>query len=97
MVADVVVILRDEGHDVLLRLQVETREVSQHLFNNNNNFLFQKFRKARPFMDLSQRFPTFFGLRHPYLVLKIFGGTPSWLIRYKDQEIVIFGGTPGTS
>ena len=46
---------------------------------------------------LDQWFPTFFGSRHPYLVLKLSGGTPSGLIRYKDQGIVIIGGTPGTS
>ena len=26
-----------------------------------------------------------------------FGGTPSWSNRYKDQGIVIFGGTPGSA
>ncbi len=26
--------------------------------------------------SLEQCFPTFFGLRHPYIVFKIFGGTP---------------------
>ena len=44
-----------------------------------------------------QCFPTFFGSGHPNLVLKIFGGTPSWFNRYKDQGIVTIGGTPGTS
>ena len=29
--------------------------------------------------------PTFFGSRHSYLVLRVFGGTPSWSNRYKDQ------------
>ena len=42
---------------------------------------------------LTQCFPTFFGSRHPYLILKIFGGTPNWLNRYKDQGIGTFGGT----
>ena len=31
-----------------------------------------------------QCFSTFFYSRHPYLVLKIFGGTPGWFIRYID-------------
>ena len=44
-----------------------------------------------------QWFPTYCGSRHPYFVLKISGGTPSWFIRYKDQGIIIIGGTPGTS
>ena len=34
---------------------------------------------------LDQCFPTFFGSRHPYLVLKIFGGTPGRFISFKDQ------------
>ena len=42
-------------------------------------------------------FPTFFGSWHPYLVLKISDGNPSWFIRYTDQEIVTIDGTPGTS
>ena len=41
-----------------------------------------------------QCFTTFFYLRHPYVVLTIFGGTPSWLNRCKDQGIVTFGDTP---
>ena len=45
---------------------------------------------------LDQCFPTFFGSRHPYVVLKIFGGTPSRFNRYKDQGIVTIGGTPVT-
>jgi len=47
---------------------------------------------------LDQRFPTFFFcLRHPYLVFKIFGGSFGYYNRYKDQEKVTIGGTPGTS
>ena len=46
---------------------------------------------------LTQCFPTIFGSRHLYLVLKITGGTPNGFIRYKDQEIVTIGSTPGTS
>ena len=46
---------------------------------------------------LGQCFPTFFGSQHPYLVIKIFWGTPSWFDRYKDKGILEFGGTPGTS
>ena len=42
---------------------------------------------------LTQCFPTFFGSRHPYLVMKIFSGTPRCLNRYKDKGIVIIGGT----
>ena len=42
-------------------------------------------------------FQPFFGSWHPYLALRGFGGTTSWSYRYKDQGIVIFGGTPGTS
>jgi len=34
---------------------------------------------------LVQCFPTFFGSRHPDLVFEIFGGTPGWFNRYKDQ------------
>ena len=48
------------------------------------------------FYILNQCFPAFFGSRHPYIVLKIFGDTPSWFDRYKDQGILTFGGTPGT-
>ena len=29
--------------------------------------------------------------------MKTFGGTPSWFNRFKDQGIITFGGTPGTS
>ena len=47
-------------------------------------------------MTLDQCFLTFFGSQHPYLLLKITGSTPSGFIRYKDQGIVIIGGTPGT-
>ena len=46
---------------------------------------------------LKQGFSTFFGSRHPSLVLNIFGGTSNWLIRYKDQLIITIGGTPGPS
>ena len=44
-----------------------------------------------------QCFPTFFGSKHPYLVIKIFGGNPSWFSRFKDQGIVTIEGTPCTS
>ena len=47
--------------------------------------------------SLDQCFPTFFGSRHHYLELKIFGGTPSWFNRDKDQGIGSIGGTPCTS
>jgi len=46
---------------------------------------------------LGQCFPTFFGSRHPYLIMKIFGGTLSLFHRYKDQVLLKIGGTPGTS
>ena len=46
---------------------------------------------------LRQCFPTFFCSRTPYLVMNIFGGTPSWFDRSKDQGIVTLGDTPGTS
>ena len=49
------------------------------------------------FVFLYQCFPTFFGSRHPYLVLKVFGGTLGWFIRYKYQGIVTTGSTLGTS
>ena len=39
----------------------------------------------------------FLGSRPPYLVMKVLGGTPCWFYRYKEKEIVIIGGTPGTS
>ncbi len=42
---------------------------------------------------LDQCLPTFSCSRHPYLVIKIFGGTPNWYYRYKDQEIITIGGT----
>ena len=45
---------------------------------------------------LSQCFSTFFATRHPWSVIWIFGGTPRWQNRSKDQWIVIIGGTPGT-
>ena len=48
-------------------------------------------------VPLKQCFPTFFGSRHLYLVFKIFGGTPSWFNRYKDQGTITIGGTPDTS
>ena len=57
--------------------------------------------------DVEQGFPTFFGSRHPYLVVKVFGGTPSWSHRYKTKELsflaaplalargtLVFRGTP---
>ena len=47
-------------------------------------------------MASEQCFPTFFGSRHPNLVLTISGGTPGWFLRHKDQGIEIVGGTPGT-
>ena len=37
------------------------------------------------------------GSRHPYVVLKIFGGSPNCFFRYKDQGIATIGGTPGTT
>ena len=43
---------------------------------------------------LDQCFPTFFCSRHPYLVLRIFGDTPSWFKRYYDRGIVTIGCTP---
>ena len=48
-------------------------------------------------MCLTQCLPTWFDLRNPYLVLKIFGGTPRWFNRYKDQGIITIGGTPDKS
>ena len=42
-------------------------------------------RRATMLISVSQ---TVFGSRHPYLVWKIFGGTPSWFNRYKDRGIV---------
>jgi len=48
---------------------------------------------ARAFILRNQCFPTFFCSRHPFLAIKIFGGIPSWLNRYKDQEIITIGGT----
>ena len=36
---------------------------------------------------LEQWFLTFFGLLHPYLVLKIFGATPGRYIRYKIKVL----------
>ena len=36
--------------------------------------------QRRKMYVLMQRFPTFLCLRHPYLILKIFGGTPTGLI-----------------
>jgi len=41
-------------------------------------------------------FPNLF-LRHPYLVFKVFCGTPGQFNRYKDQEKVTIDGTPSTS
>ena len=57
----------------------------------NRHFLTSTYRWL-PFQPFLAR-----GTWHPYLVLKVFGGTPSSSNRYKDQGIVIFGGTPGTS
>ena len=48
-------------------------------------------------ISLIRYFPTFFASWHPYKVKKVFGGTPRWLNRSKDQgiaRIVIIGGTP---
>ena len=45
------------------------------------------------FDPLSQCFPTYFGSRHPYLELKLSGGTPSGFIRYKYRGIEIIRGT----
>ena len=45
---------------------------------------------------LEQCFPTFFGSRHPYVILQIFDGTPGWIFKYKNQGIATIGGTPGT-
>ena len=44
---------------------------------------------------LEQCFLTFLGLRHPYLEMKIFCGTPNCFSRYKGQIIVTIDGTPG--
>ena len=49
------------------------------------------------FKRLQQCFPTFFDSQHPYVVLKIFCGTPSWFNRYTNQGIVAIGGTPDTN
>ena len=38
---------------------------------------------------LGQCFPTFFGLRHPYEVFKIFGGTPDCFLGIKIKELQI--------
>ena len=46
---------------------------------------------------IEQCFPALFCSRHPYLVLKIFGGTPGWLIKSEDQGIETIGGIPGTN
>jgi len=37
---------------------------------------------------LYQCFPTFFGSRHPYILMMTFRGTPRWFNRYKDQGIL---------
>jgi len=50
-----------------------------------------------PFYYLDQCFSTFFGSRHPYLVMKIFGGTLSFFPRFKDQVMFKIGGNPDTS
>ena len=61
----------------------------------------KKLRLKRQFIfalnSLWQCFPTFCCSRHLSLVIKQFGGTPSWFNRYKDQGIVTIDGTPGTS
>ena len=44
--------------------------------------------------NLRECFSTFFGPRHPYLVLNLFGGTPSLS---NDQGIVTTDGISGTS
>ena len=43
-----------------------------------------------------QCFSTFFASRHPWSAISIFGGTPRWQNRTKDQWIAIIGGTLGT-
>ena len=45
---------------------------------------------------VEEGFPTIFCSRHPYLVLQVFGGTPSCFNRFKDRGIVTIGGTPVT-
>ena len=45
---------------------------------------------------LTQCFSTFFATRHPWSAISIFGGTPRWQNRFKEQWIAIIGGTPGT-
>ena len=59
------------------------------MFENGN------FERKTISQQLDQCFPTFLDSQHPYLVLNIFGGTPGWFLRYKDQGIVTIGGTPG--
>jgi len=58
--------------------------------------LYVKISSVLSFIGLGQCFPTFFGSRHPYLVMKIFGSTLSLFHRFKDQVILKIGGTPGT-
>jgi len=47
--------------------------------------------KLELFITIEQCFTTFFGSWHNFLVMKIFGGSPSEFNRYKDHEIVAFG------
>ena len=49
-----------------------------------------------PDIRVDQCFSTFFATRHPWLDISIFGGTPRWQNRSKDQLIAVIGGTPGT-
>ena len=50
-----------------------------------------------PIFAYMKVFPNLFGPRHPYIVLKIFGGTPSWFNWFNEQRIETTGRTPGSS
>ena len=77
--------------------------VNVFLYSTHQYYIFLKYNFTSVwshfvnYYALDQCFPTFFDLRHPYLVMNIFCGTPRWFDRYKYQGILTFGGTPGTS
>ena len=61
------------------------------------NFALKRLNLERLTYGLQQCFPTFRGSRHPCSVMQIFGGTPRWSNRFKDQGTVLICGTSDIS
>ena len=73
----------------------ETKEVNVNSWTTSTSISGKRYKLCKHY--LGQCFPTFLGSRHKCQVRKLFGSTTRWLNRYKEQELVIIGGTPGTN